>query len=81
MARHLTDSYSTGSFTSTVAVAIVAPVWFVISTATTAMLWRRSTCVSITSPLRKVASPVNAGLRYCALECDDQPHSPAQPAT
>src|SRR4051812_44810774 len=73
--------YSTGSFTSTVALAIVAPVWLVISTLTMARLWRFSTRVSTTSPLMKVASPVNAGLRYCALEWTSSPHSPAQAAT
>ena len=40
--------YSTGSLTSTVAVAIVAPVWLVSSTLTIARLWRFSTFVSTT---------------------------------
>ena len=33
------------------------------------------------APVMKVASPVKAGLRYCAEECTTCPHSPAHAAT
>ena len=56
----LRRSHSVGSDTSTVALAIVVSVWFVSSTATTAMLSRRSTRRSTTSPLMNVS----VGLRF-----------------
>src|SRR5579864_1786822 len=73
---------SLGSSTSTVAVARMASSWLRISIAiVTRWLRRRWIAVSTTRPLMKVASPVNAGLRYCAFECAIEAHSPAHAAT